>query len=65
MDAPDSDEPPEHGLGIWLITRMMDEVVYQALPNVNQWQLTKSFPFCGGRSQPADETTTDLYVGSA
>jgi serine/threonine-protein kinase RsbW len=42
--APDLDEPKEHGLGIWLIKQLMDEVNYQPSPGNNRWRLVKQIP---------------------
>jgi serine/threonine-protein kinase RsbW len=41
VPEPNLDEPREHGYGLFLIRRLMDEVVYQALPNENNWRLIK------------------------
>jgi len=42
--APNLDEPKEHGLGIWLIQQLMDEVDYQPAPGNNRWRLVKQIP---------------------
>lgn len=42
--APNLDEPKEHGLGIWLIQQLMDEVNYQPAPGNNRWRLVKQIP---------------------
>lgn len=42
--APNLDEPKEHGLGIWLIHQLMDEVSYQPAPGNNRWRLVKQIP---------------------
>lgn len=42
--APNLDEPKEHGLGIWLIQQLMDEVDYQPAAGNNRWRLVKQIP---------------------
>lgn len=42
--APNLDEPKVHGLGIWLIQQLMDEVSYQPAPGNNRWRLVKQIP---------------------
>jgi len=42
--APNLAEPQEHGLGIWLIQQLMDEVNYQPAPGNNRWRLVKEIP---------------------
>jgi len=42
--APNLDEPKEHGLGIWLIKELMDEVNYKPAPGNNRWRLVKQIP---------------------
>jgi len=41
---PDLDEPPIHGLGIFLIQQLMDTVEYQSTPTGNYWRLVKALP---------------------
>ena len=48
---PDLEQHRVHGLGLWLILRTMDKVVYEALPTSHQWRLHKIF-------QPASLPTT-------
>lgn len=49
--APNLDEPKEHGLGIWLIKQLMDDVRYQPGAGNNRWQLRKVLPI-GRDRQP-------------
>jgi serine/threonine-protein kinase RsbW len=42
--SPNLDDPPEHGLGIWLIKQLMDEVIYSPAPGNNRWCLVKHIP---------------------
>lgn len=39
--APDLDDPPIHGLGIFLIHQLMDVVEYTPAPGNNRWRLVK------------------------
>ena len=41
---PDLDEPQVHGLGLWLISELMDEVSYQPCVGNNRWSLVKYLP---------------------
>lgn len=47
--APNLDEPKEHGLGIWLIKQLMDEVSYQPELGNNRWQLKLALPIRPGK----------------
>lgn len=42
--APNLDDPPIHGLGIYLMRQLMDEVAYESLPTGNHWRLVKLLP---------------------
>ncbi|HAJ38102.1 MAG TPA: ATP-binding protein [Chloroflexi bacterium] len=39
--SPNLDDPPIHGLGIYLMRQLMDEVSYESLPTGNHWRLVK------------------------
>ncbi|HHY54135.1 MAG TPA: ATP-binding protein [Chloroflexi bacterium] len=39
--TPNLDDPPIHGLGIFLMRQLMDEVTYESLPTGNHWRLVK------------------------
>lgn len=39
--APDLDDPPIHGLGIFLMHELMDKVEYTPLPGDSRWRLIK------------------------
>lgn len=41
LATPNLDDPPIHGLGIFLIRQLMDEVVYVPAPGNNRWRLVK------------------------
>jgi serine/threonine-protein kinase RsbW len=41
VPAPSLEEAQVHGYGLFLVEQLMDEVVYQPLPDGNCWQLTK------------------------
>lgn len=43
IELPDPLEIPVGGWGMYLIYELMDQVEYEALPGVNQWQLTKYY----------------------
>jgi len=47
--APNLDDPPIHGLGIYLMRQLMDEVTYECLPTGNHWRLVKLLPEDAGR----------------
>lgn len=47
--APNLNEPKEHGLGIWLIKQLMDEVIYQPAAGNNRWQLKVALPIQPGK----------------
>ena len=42
--APNLDDPQVHGLGLWLIEELMDEVSYQPCAGDNRWRLVKRLP---------------------
>ena len=50
---PTLDEPQVHGLGLYLIHQLMDEVTYQPSPGNNCWRLIKAL---GEASESADST---------
>lgn len=39
--TPNLDDPPIHGLGIFLMRQLMDEVIYENSPAGNHWRLVK------------------------
>lgn len=39
--TPNLDDPPIHGLGVFLMRQLMDEVIYESLPTGNHWRLVK------------------------
>jgi serine/threonine-protein kinase RsbW len=39
--TPNLDDPPIHGLGIFLMRQLMDEVTYESQPAGNHWRLVK------------------------
>lgn len=41
---PDLNDPPIHGLGMYLIKQLMDVVEYQRTPEGNRWRLVKVLP---------------------
>ena len=45
---PDLDDLPVHGLGIFLIQNLMDEVSYAPGADCNRWHLTKRLELAGG-----------------
>lgn len=45
---PDLDDLPVHGLGIFLIQNLMDEVSYAPAADCNRWHLTKRLELAGG-----------------
>lgn len=47
--APNLDDPPIHGLGIYLMRQLMDEVTYENLPTGNHWRLVKLLPGDAGQ----------------
>jgi serine/threonine-protein kinase RsbW len=49
-EAPDLEDPPIHGLGIFLIHQMMDVVEYEPQPGNNRWRLVKYLPAGAGAS---------------
>lgn len=42
--TPDLDDPPIHGLGVFLMRQLMDEVAYETMPSGNHWRLVKFLP---------------------
>ena len=42
--APNLDDPPIHGLGIYLMQQLMDTVEYKSTPTGNYWRLVKLLP---------------------
>jgi serine/threonine-protein kinase RsbW len=42
--TPDLDDPPIHGLGVFLMRQLMDEVAYETTPSGNHWRLVKFLP---------------------
>lgn len=42
--TPNLDDPPIHGLGIFLMQQLMDTVEYKSTPSGNYWRLVKLLP---------------------
>ncbi len=42
--TPDLDDPPIHGLGVFLMRQLMDEVTYETTAAGNHWRLVKFLP---------------------
>ena len=64
--APDLSEPSNGGMGLWLITQLMDEVQYQPCAGDNRWHLVKTLTcLAPNTSHPIDSTlTTSATTGS-
>jgi serine/threonine-protein kinase RsbW len=52
--TPNLDDPPIHGLGVFLMRQLMDEVVYEGMPTGNHWRLVKMLPEPAPEAPPAD-----------
>lgn len=50
-EAPDLEDPPIHGLGIFLIRQMMDVVEYAPAASDNRWRLVKFLTATDGALQ--------------